>query len=164
LGVSRQGAAHQGDHLIQPQAPRQIVRLYEDALTYYRRPTLAQDYTPAGSDAPHAQQGQGSNTTRRIAACPDVETGRLVAWQWHADLLAGLHGSKITLVALPTYAPWLNPVEKVWRKWYQEVLHLHPWVNAWDEPGWILHRAVSMLARAGHESPQAQPGEYFPCA
>jgi len=31
----------------------------------------------------------------------------------------------ITLVYLPTYAPWLNPIEKLWRKAYQEVLHLH---------------------------------------
>lgn len=150
------------------QAPQRIVRLYEDELTYYRRPTLAQGYAPCGSDAPHAEQGSGYNTARRIAACLDVETGRLIAWQrahfdretllkfylaveaaypqadqlflihdnwpvhWHADLLAGLRGSKLTLVSLPTYAPWLNPVEKVWRKLYQEVLHLHPWVNAWE--------------------------------
>ena len=150
------------------QAPQQIVRLYEDELTYYRRPTVAQDYAPAGSDAPRAEQGQGSNTARRIAACLDMDTGRLIAWQrahfdretllrfyqaveqaypqaeqiflihdnwpvhWHPDLVAGLRGSKLTLVALPTYAPWLNPVEKVWRKLYQEVLHLHPWVNAWE--------------------------------
>jgi hypothetical protein len=150
------------------QAPQRIVQLYEDELTYYRRPTVAQDYAPAGADAPRAQQGWTSNTTRRIAACLDTHTGRLIAWQrahfdrqtllrfyqeveahypkaeqiflihdnWpvhlHPDLLAGLRGSKLTLVALPTYAPWLNPVEKVWRKLYQEVLHLHPWVNAWE--------------------------------
>lgn len=151
------------------QAPQQLVRLYEDELTYYRRPTLAQGYAPCGSDAPHAEQGQGFNTTRRIAACLDVETGRLLAWQraqfdrttllkfyqaieaaypraeqiflihdnwpvhWHLDVLEGLRGSKLTLVSLPTSAPWLNPVEKVWRKLYQDVLHLHPWVHAWEQ-------------------------------
>jgi hypothetical protein len=26
-----------------------------------------------------------------------------------------------------------SPVEKVWRKLYQEVLHLHPWTNAWEQ-------------------------------
>ena len=130
------------------QAPQQIVRLYEDELTYYRRPTLAQGYAPGGSDAPHAEQGTGSNTARRIAACLDVETGRLFGgprahfdretllkfyrtveaaypaadqlflihdnWpvHWHPDLVEGLRGSKLTLVGLPTYAPW--PIR--WRR------------------------------------------------
>jgi transposase len=31
----------------------------------------------------------------------------------------------IQLVPLPTYSPWLNPIEKLWRKLKQEVLHLH---------------------------------------
>jgi hypothetical protein len=50
------------------QVPGQIVRLYEDELTYYRHPTLAQGYAPAGSDMPHAEQGTGYNSARRIAA------------------------------------------------------------------------------------------------
>lgn len=32
----------------------------------------------------------------------------------------------IQLVPLPTYASWLNPTEKLWRKGKQDVLHLHP--------------------------------------
>ncbi len=31
----------------------------------------------------------------------------------------------IQLVLLPTYASWCNPIEKLWRKLKQEVLHLH---------------------------------------
>lgn len=31
----------------------------------------------------------------------------------------------IQLVPLPTYASWLNPIEKVWRKLKQDLLHLH---------------------------------------
>ena len=31
----------------------------------------------------------------------------------------------IQLVPLPTYSPWLNPIEKLWRKLKQDVLHLH---------------------------------------
>jgi hypothetical protein len=26
-----------------------------------------------------------------------------------------------------------HPIEKVWRKLYADVLHLHPWANAWDQ-------------------------------
>jgi hypothetical protein len=37
----------------------------------------------------------------------------------------------IRLVSLPTYAPWTNPVEKLWRKLRQELLHLHPFEDAW---------------------------------
>lgn len=39
----------------------------------------------------------------------------------------------IRLVGLPTYASWLNPIEKLWRKLRQEVTHLHPWAD--DLPG-----------------------------
>jgi len=36
------------------------------------------------------------------------------------------------LVALPTYAPWLNPVEKLWRKLKQAVLYLHRLGDDWQ--------------------------------
>lgn len=35
----------------------------------------------------------------------------------------------IQLVPLPTYASWANPIEKVWRKLRQEVLHQHKWAE-----------------------------------
>ncbi len=31
----------------------------------------------------------------------------------------------IQVVGLPTQAPWLNPIEKLWRYLKQEVVHLH---------------------------------------
>ena len=36
----------------------------------------------------------------------------------------------LRLVPLPTYASWLNPIEKLWRWLRQEVVHLHPWADA----------------------------------
>jgi transposase len=33
----------------------------------------------------------------------------------------------IQLLPLPTYASWCNPIEKLWRKLRQELLHLHLW-------------------------------------
>ena len=39
----------------------------------------------------------------------------------------------IRLLQLPTYAPWLNPIEKLWRYLYQEVLHLHQFSDLWDQ-------------------------------
>lgn len=35
----------------------------------------------------------------------------------------------IQAVFLPTYAAWLNPIERLWRKLKQEVLHLHRWAR-----------------------------------
>ena len=37
------------------------------------------------------------------------------------------------MLTLPTYASWLNPIEKLWRWLKQEVLHLHRFSDAWDE-------------------------------
>lgn len=44
----------------------------------------------------------------------------------------------IQLVPLPTYASWLNPIEKLWRKLRQEQLHLHRLADQLAE----LHRRV----------------------
>ena len=39
----------------------------------------------------------------------------------------------IQLLSLPTYASWLNPIEKLWRWLKQEILHLHRLSDAWPE-------------------------------
>jgi hypothetical protein len=50
---------------------------------------------------------------------------------WHPEAPMELqkeyegHELPIQLIPLPTYAPWTNPIEKLWRKLRQEVLHLH---------------------------------------
>lgn len=36
---------------------------------------------------------------------------------------------RIELVPLPTYSPWLNAIEKVWRWVRQRLTHTHPWAN-----------------------------------
>ena len=35
----------------------------------------------------------------------------------------------IQLLPLPTYASWRDPIEKLWRAFRQEVVHLHPWAD-----------------------------------
>jgi transposase len=71
------------------------------------------------------------------AAYPDAERIYLALdnWpvHWQPDVLARLQQSKITPIFLPTYAPWLNPIEKVWRKLKQEVLHLHRYSSQWKD-------------------------------
>ena len=35
--------------------------------------------------------------------------------------------TRIKVLPLPTYAPWLNAIEKLWRLVRQETVHAHPW-------------------------------------
>lgn len=52
--------------------------------------------------------------------------------RWHAALPRP--GTlPIQLLPLPTYAPWLNPIEKLWRLCRQERGHLHQYSERWDD-------------------------------
>jgi len=55
----------------------------------------------------------------------------------------------IQIVPLPTYASWLNPIEKLWRKLRQEVTHLHPWA---DDLARLRHEVDQFLAQFAHGS------------
>jgi transposase len=57
----------------------------------------------------------------------------------------------IQLVPLPTYASWLNPIEKLWRKLKQELVHLHPFGD--DLPGLRAH-IDAVLDAFAHGSPE----------
>ena len=50
----------------------------------------------------------------------------------HPDVLAALTGlPRIAPVWLPTYAPWLNPIEKLWRWLRQDQLYVHRLAHDW---------------------------------
>lgn len=50
----------------------------------------------------------------------------------HPDVVAALcELPRLRILSLPTYAPWLNPIEKLWRWLRQEVLHLHRLSEDW---------------------------------
>ena len=52
----------------------------------------------------------------------------------HPDVLTALEQyPRITPVWLPTYAPWLNPIEKLWRWLRQDILKMHRWVEDWPQ-------------------------------
>jgi transposase len=63
-------------------------------------------------------------------AYPDTPTVYLVLDNWPVhklpEVLAAFAKAQITLLFLPTYASWLNPIEKLWRYLRQQVLHAHP--------------------------------------
>jgi transposase len=66
-------------------------------------------------------------------------------WPVHSNprLLEAVRGRRVELLWLPTYAPWTNPIEKVWRKLYQEVLHQHRLVAEWPK---LIARVTRWLA------------------
>jgi transposase len=57
------------------------------------------------------------------------------------------HHSRIALLPLPTYAPWTNPIEKVWRKFNQDLFHMHPWSEDWQR----LRQEVTRWLQAASE-------------
>jgi transposase len=66
---------------------------------------------------------------------PEADRIFIVLDNWsvhfHPDVLAALQNSPIELVRLPTYAPWTNPIEKLWHWLYKDVLYLHPFAQDW---------------------------------
>jgi transposase len=55
-------------------------------------------------------------------------------WPVHKlpEVRAAMQAERITPVFLPTYASWLNPIEKLWRWLKQDVLHTHPFAETLD--------------------------------
>jgi len=169
------------------QEPQRVILLYQDELTYYRRPSLSKGYAYRGSKHPKATQGHGSNTKRRVAGCLDAVHGQFMAWQrssfriptliafyrevesyypnaqtifmvqdnwpvhFHPKILHALQDTKISLLRLPTYAPWTNPVEKVWLRLKQDLIHHHPFASDWTG----LQQAVQAWLDHCDDDPQA---------
>ncbi len=77
---------------------------------------------------------------------PEAERIYVIQDNWpihfEARVAAAAQQSGIELVRLPTYAPWLNPIEKLWRKLKQEVLHLHRSSQDWPR---LQHRVAAFL-------------------
>lgn len=51
---------------------------------------------------------------------------------FHPEVLKAAQEADIELLFLPTYAPWTNPIEKLWGQLKDELLRLHPWADLWD--------------------------------
>jgi transposase len=72
-----------------------------------------------------------------VAAYGDARLIYVVQDNWsihkHEDVQAALAGlPQLEVVWLPTYAPWLNPIEKLWRWLREQVLTLHRLSGDWD--------------------------------
>ncbi len=64
---------------------------------------------------------------------PDLDPLYVVQDNWPnhklPEVLTAMQDQRITPLWLPTYASWLNPIEKLWRWLKQQVIHLHPWAE-----------------------------------
>src|SRR5215471_7412126 len=68
----------------------------------------------------------------------------------HPDVLTAVAAySRLKPVWLPTYAPWLNPIEKLWRWLRQDLLKMHRWVEDWPQ---VKQRVCEFLDQFAHGS------------
>jgi hypothetical protein len=70
-------------------------------------------------------------------------------WPTEPDKKAVYDDLPIQLVFLPTYAPWLNPIEQLWRWLKQDVLHLHRLSDEWDV---LKQRVLDFMAQFAYGS------------
>jgi transposase len=67
------------------------------------------------------------------AAYPEAKRIYVVQDNWPVhklpEVLQSMQDNDLTPLFLPTYASWLNPIEKLWRWLKQDVLHLHTLSN-----------------------------------
>ncbi len=149
--------------------PDQVITLFLDEFSFYRWPTPAPVYAPAGVVQPAARIVPSYNTRGRVVAALEVVHGQVLYQQraqitlrnlnlflhkirqafpqaeqifviqdnWHNVHFHPLQVEKalelgITLVPLPTYAPWLNPIEKLFRWVRQTVIHMHVQCGDWS--------------------------------
>lgn len=91
----------------------------------------------------------------QLRARAGPERRLLLVWDnWlvhrHDAVRAAAATHRIELLFLPTYAPWLNPIEKLWRWLKQEVTHLHRLAHPWSD----LQTAIAtFLDRFAEPSP-----------
>jgi transposase len=90
------------------------------------------------------------------AAYPHVERLLVAQDNWsihtHADVLGALsRWPRIEPVWLPTYAPWLNPIEKLWRWLRQDVLKMHRLAGDWSALRGRVNQFLGQFAGGSHD-------------
>ncbi len=87
------------------------------------------------------------------AAYPAAEKVYIVQDNWPVHKLPepmqAMHAHRLAPLFLPTYASWLNPIEKLWRWLKQEVLHLHRCAHLLDQ---LRQLAIAFLDQFQHGS------------
>lgn len=87
-------------------------------------------------------------------AYPDAREIYIVQDNWHnvhfhPDQKLKAQQLGITLVPLPVYAPWLNPIEKLGRKLKQQIVHMHRHSQHWPV---LRQRVCQFMDQLSHGS------------
>lgn len=82
---------------------------------------------------------------------PDARKIYVVLDNWpvhfHPDVFEILSKDpRIELVSLPTYAPWLNYIEKLWRWLRQKITHAHPYADDFNIFKQVISEALDSLS------------------
>jgi transposase len=90
------------------------------------------------------------------ATYPQAERIQVVLDNWsihrHADVAAALQKlPRLHPVWLPTYAPWLNPIEKLWRWFRQDIWYQHRQAADWQALQDRVHQFFDQFASGSQE-------------
>jgi transposase len=70
---------------------------------------------------------------------------------YHREVLRVAQEVGIELLYTPTYAPWSNPIEKLWKKLRHDVLRLHRLSDAWKQ---LCQKVACYLADLQRPNPE----------
>jgi DDE superfamily endonuclease len=123
-----------------------LVKLYQQAVTAYPEANpifIAEDNWPvhAHPDVLAALQPQ---------AFPHG-LARPGNWPTEPSPQAKRLNLPIRILFLPTYAPWTNPIEKLWKFVHQEVLHLHRFEDDWPGVKQAVMDCLDQFAQGSQE-------------
>lgn len=130
--------------------PPRLVLLYQDELTYYRQPTLAQGYAAAGTAGPLAERSLRANTATRLCAALNACTGQVTAQQASRFGVAPLVRFYQQLCQTYAAAERLYLVQDNWP------IHCHPDVLVALEPQQFLPRWPRTLPPSWPTAPSAR--------
>lgn len=120
-------------------------------------------YLNAVSGAVHSAEmstvtvrGLGRNVSGISSWYPTAEKIYLAWDNWpnhgHPQVAGALvKQPRVEVLWLPTYAPWLNPMEKGWRWTRQRVTHAHPWSDDFREFRQQVSMELGRLANGSQE-------------
>jgi hypothetical protein len=122
---------------------QQLTRAYPEAERLY----VVQDNWPVHYHPDVLVALEPQQSPFPLRGCPSwgVEPSARAKRRWGALNLP------IQLVPLPTYASWLNPIEKLWRWLKQDLLHLHPFA---DDLAGLRQRVAAFLEQFAQGSPE----------
>lgn len=139
-----------------PRGQAPVARCSASANTRYRVAGAIDAATGELAYLAHSKVGV-VNLKRFLAKLRRRYPGRTLVLVWdnwpihyHEEVLATAAELGIHLLWLPTYAPWTNPIERLWRRCKQELLHHHRWTERWAG---LRQRVRAWLDRVARPSP-----------